>query len=1277
MLSTLRQDCGCGGKENCITKHKKEFKKWVRSQLKKLDCGCGCKGKKAFEKKYGKLIGGKLKECPPGWRNDGLTCVESCNADERDDGLTCRSKCPDGWVDDGLTCRKPITSSMNECPPGSRDIAGTCWGTVSQMCLDDCFKHPAPGCRTYECGRLKGAFGEDWGPKLCTDCNLRCGQTCLPVEGITKQLHERQLKVQGGEVIGQQIRGKKIIGRVDWEETFKDIKKGFEDVLANNPGLAQLFDPEKNGVASAFRKFGDDAKKVFEEVGNRVKDGFEKMGEAAKAEFQRFAERAEKDFKHFGDEFVKKMKDPDFWVEFACIAAQVGAAVLGAMITAGTLGVGAGAGIAIMMAANMAAPAIRMIAKAAKNEPIDALDIADMALAAIPAPGVAGKAASTLIGKAAQTIVANRSTIQQLGGLVITGVKTAQALDLIPSSCIANCPPEPPPPEIPPPDQKEPYPCEPPTKPGEKTPEEIAELQPENTIKYILRNPRRENPDYLTTEEWVDKYRKENYGSPPTKCEGDDSPQAEVPNTGTPQEIPEPKDLEGEEDFDFGDKGEDEEGFDFGGEGEDEFTFGEDGEEEFTFGEDGEEEFKFGEDGEEEFAFGDEEEKDEFAFGDEEKEEEFAFGDEEEKDEFAFGDEEKDEFAFGEEEEKDEFAFGEEEEVEPGEEKEEEFAFGEEEVEEEGELEQFGEEEEEDEEEKEGEEKCDLVLEKIMKMNEQDFGIEFPEGFDDMDMGFQEEDLTGGANDEIEPIVTGNIIENPFGAMASKMPTENIPNTHNGAKFDPLCYARKNPELAEATGTDLGKLTTHWIETGFKEGYDAECGPGTSSAQERLQKLAERQAEEQKLEGEKAACKAADRFWTGTKCDGTKRSNGSTNTIAEECQKNNSYYDYEAYSYYGEGGKEFCNRSKFPDGTRKPVKDLCAATNRAVLKNEKGEDYCVDTENLDGSYKTIADLCADNNSFWTGKQCNFSKDRNGREKKEDPKRDCYELNRMYNDVSKECDPTRMSDGKSAFDTGGPYYKIPSFDESYRRIDERSKYRYENMVYRVLRSKTVRANQLRDWFRNFLNRKFPNSQFLVTPENFSYFKGFKRFQDSLKGSELGDSSLMTDEQLEKVKPIDPEVGDVLLDEGKGISPPDWQNMYKMGGETKGSLLDPTFATTEKLTAWDGTSWKEMSIKDYIGLVEPPRDLKPKGSGKPLTLTLYWAEWCPHCHDLLPIWKQLKLKGVKFQSYEESVSPIKVQAYPTIIFHNGKKMEKYEGKRTKNAILNFLKKKLSNK
>ena len=41
------------------------------------------------------------------------------------------------------------------CRPGFRNDGLTC--------MKD------GGIRTYECGRLKGAFGEDWGPKLCTD----------------------------------------------------------------------------------------------------------------------------------------------------------------------------------------------------------------------------------------------------------------------------------------------------------------------------------------------------------------------------------------------------------------------------------------------------------------------------------------------------------------------------------------------------------------------------------------------------------------------------------------------------------------------------------------------------------------------------------------------------------------------------------------------------------------------------------------------------------------------------------------------------------------------------------------------------------------------------------------------------------------------------------------------------------------------------------------------------------------------------------------------------
>jgi len=73
MFSKPISDCGCGGGSDCITKHKKQFKKWVKAEMKKFDCGCGCEGKKGFEEKYGELVGGKLKDCTPGWRNDGLT----------------------------------------------------------------------------------------------------------------------------------------------------------------------------------------------------------------------------------------------------------------------------------------------------------------------------------------------------------------------------------------------------------------------------------------------------------------------------------------------------------------------------------------------------------------------------------------------------------------------------------------------------------------------------------------------------------------------------------------------------------------------------------------------------------------------------------------------------------------------------------------------------------------------------------------------------------------------------------------------------------------------------------------------------------------------------------------------------------------------------------------------------------------------------------------------------------------------------------------------------
>ena len=131
--------------------------------------------------------------CPPGTRKDsaGALCYpdvpdnwnivwgvawEGCNADERDDGAFCAKE------------------TINPCGPGEWEVGRDCWGNRTDNIID-CFNHPASGggchgggCHTWECDRLRGAFGEDWGPKYCTSCDpitcdpiIGCGTTAINV----------------------------------------------------------------------------------------------------------------------------------------------------------------------------------------------------------------------------------------------------------------------------------------------------------------------------------------------------------------------------------------------------------------------------------------------------------------------------------------------------------------------------------------------------------------------------------------------------------------------------------------------------------------------------------------------------------------------------------------------------------------------------------------------------------------------------------------------------------------------------------------------------------------------------------------------------------------------------------------------------------------------------------------------------------------------------------------------------------------------------------------
>ena len=1478
------EDCGCGGKSDCITLNATEFKQWMTKELKRLDCGCGCKGVKKFEEKYGQLVGGKLKDCPPGWRNDGLTCVENCKEDERDDGLTCRKKCPPDMIDDGLTCRRPITSSIDPCPEGSRDVAGTCWGPVRQDCIDDCFKHPAPGCRTYECGRLKGAFGEDWGPKLCTDCNLRCGPTCWDVMGITRQLHERNLRLSGGEVILQAIRGKRIEGRVDWAATFAELENGMKDVFGNDSGLALLFDPNKNGVNEAFRKFGEDTKGAFEEIGRKTKDAFDKMGADAKAAFEKFAKDAEGHLTGLlGQEFMDKMKDPKFWIEAAAIFAQVGATVLGVLVTAGTLGMGAAAGAALIMAANMVGPAIRMIGKAAMNEPIDALDIADMALSAIPAPGP-GKAASSLIGKAFQTVIRNGSTIKSIGGLVVSGVKAGQALNLIPSSCIANCPP----PDAPVEDFKpkaDPYtgpekpPKPPPPPPGQLTDQEIIDLQPKDTKHARMDGPRGpdglrpKNPKYIPSITWINKYRFDNYGTPYTDASGaitnpEDQKLKDLvtQTTEPPVDLPDALNLEGDEIEPFGDDGIDpfaDDGIDpFADDGIDPFAddgidpFAEEGEavvpepelevtppvqtlakpigtpltdEEIAElqpkdtvkrkidGPDGTridnpkyipgirwiEEYKAKESNLPEKSELVPEEIVPFTavevdpFGTEEIEQ---FGAVEEVD--PFGKETEEEIVpFGEEAEVDPFAAeGEEvvpfdsDEVDP-------FAEGPEEIEPFSavEVEPF------DELVKDAEAVAEIdpfTAEEIDPFEVD--SVEIPEYKEEIKVGdqtifpnqynierfgdecgrsFQEDELLGAAEpsgNEIEPFADGDVIENPFGTMRTNVQYAFIPKTHKGNLFVPECYAAKNPEVAKASNDDYDKLTSHWVEFGSKQGLDADCGPGTSTMEERIKMLEEQEQLRIQTEARKVACKAADKFWIASeeRCDGFRDSEGNRNTEAEQCRDNNNFWD-------DNFGYKFCNTKKDPSGQTKTGKEVCSSEGSFWTGSK-----CDRARNVDGTGKTKSDVCALNNAFVQNADtkeyanysliepwnfCDVTKDSGGNPIT--PEQRCKDLNSQFKDG--KCDMRLFPNGQPKpqeyipfLPWPGPQYadeyldttkikqRMIQIDQSPGTYEENKpiyeaeaakisklgiKYTQEfvDSIIKIYDEKIRNIFKVFDPVYFFKQNPYYAEQLIGRPNSQTYYFGRdgklspednKRLENAISSGTYSDSTFT-------LTTTDPK----LTEYEKTLLKYYWiTRFYWMNYEgTPGVRRFPNQGIMQKnppdITQEDRTFKTEENRQNYINrefyyfveglisgyghyidvkserdrLVELTKNIEEngvgtypeekwnsnglnsilqaryqlerqemetkrkaiQGSGKPTKLTLYWAEWCPHCHDLMPEWKKLKHKGVQIEAIEESKSKVKVDGYPTIVFRSGKTMEKYTGPRTAKAIKKFLKNKLS--
>jgi len=108
------------------------------------------------------------------------------------------------------------------------------------------------------------------------------------------------------------------------------------------------------------------------------------------------------------------------------------------------------------------------------------------------------------------------------------------------------------------------------------------------------------------------------------------------------------------------------------------------------------------------------------------------------------------------------------------------------------------------------------------------------------------------------------------------------------------------------------------------------------------------------------------------------------------------------------------------------------------------------------------------------------------------------------------------------------------------------------------------------------------------------------------------------------------------------------------------------------------------KKYLKLYNENKDLLDayqkggnQNNGKFITFT---AKWCHHCKVLSPTLKALaktQLGGVKLINYDSEehqhqIEKYKIGGFPTIIFEKNNKIIEYDGDRSKDDLINFIKK-----
>ena len=103
--------------------------------------------------------------------------------------------------------------------------------------------------------------------------------------------------------------------------------------------------------------------------------------------------------------------------------------------------------------------------------------------------------------------------------------------------------------------------------------------------------------------------------------------------------------------------------------------------------------------------------------------------------------------------------------------------------------------------------------------------------------------------------------------------------------------------------------------------------------------------------------------------------------------------------------------------------------------------------------------------------------------------------------------------------------------------------------------------------------------------------------------------------------------------------------------------------------------------YLSYKQKYLDLKLKkmkgGNDTKGELILFKADWCGYCTRFKPVWDKLtenytKVKYTVYDADKDQKTMLKygITSFPTIMFNNGKEVEKFQGERDEHSLVSYM-------